>query len=220
MAKLSQKMKLRKGRKTGKKPKKKVSKGKKKKKSKKKSKKPRKGKQLKNSKGKKKNRRGGGKAKNQKGKKRRKSQTKKGPTKKGWYDFIRPQKPTLKNSKQNSMNQKQPNLYIFIAFTCSVFILQHLCHIRNSMSTFLSVFCVFHHIHIVCLFLAWCPENKDFSTNCSNSDQSKTLFCCCKEQQLRVTAMVELPYCPAPLPGCYVSAKKEEQGSRAIKIWH
>ena len=152
MVKLSQKMKPRKGRRAGKKPKKKVSKRKKKKsKSKKKSKKSRKGKQLKNSK-RKKNKRGG-KSKVKKGKKGRKGQKKK----RGWEDFIRPQKLPLINKKQTTKNQKQLKLYIFIALLCSVFILpdfdtvQHMCHTTNNqhVSIFINVLC-FPFNHVCC----------------------------------------------------------------------
>ena len=135
------------------------------------------------------------------------------------------------NKKQKTKNQKQLKLYIFIALLCSVFILpgfdtvQHLCHTTNKqhVSIFINVLCFpFNH---VCVVPCPCPENKDFSTNCSNFFQSKMLFGFCnghsREQRLRRSRReVELHCCPLPhLHGFYISAteaKKREAGHPVI----
>ena len=88
-------------------------------------------------------------------------------------------------------------------------------HKKQHVYIFISVLCLPFN-QIVCLFLA-CPENKDFSTNCSNSNQSKILFCCCRKQ-LRVVVIVELPCCPdPPLPGYNLARNRggaEQQDDR------
>ena len=87
------------------------------------------------------------------------------------------------------------------------------------------MFCVFHLT--MCVVPCPCPENKDFSTNCSNFFQSKMLFGFCnghsREQRLRRsrrevegwcsrTTLLSSPSSPWLL---HISHGGQEKGSRA-----
>ena len=79
--------------------------------------------------------------------------------------------------------------YCVLCLFYLILILYNICATQQttSMSQFLSMFCVFHLT--MCVVPCPCPENKDFSTNCSNFFQSKMLFGFCnghsREQRLR-----------------------------------
>ena len=107
--------------------------------------------------------------------------------------------------------------YCVLCLFYLILILYNICATQqtNSMSSFLSMFCVFHLT--MCVVPCPCPENKDFSTNCSNFFQSKMLFGFCnghsREQRLRRSRReVELHCCPLPhLHGFYISATEAKK---------